>query len=264
MITYRKTQSGETERLISLWLRCFDEKEEAARLFFERNLPNLHGYAAVEDETIIAAVYLIDCTLCGKPAHYLCGAATLPEHRRRGVMSALIGYALDDAEKRGDCYSVLTPADEGLYRFYARLGYTEDCSVCRSEFSAIAGENRGGEPDLQQLQKCNIDKFLLWNNSFIKFAEEYYGCYGVKALKNRRVFALYESDDDNAEVFYAIYDSIKELKASLYSEGIKRFTLTGSALNPDFDGCEPQRCGMIKPLNGSESLNDVYIGLTLQ
>ena len=43
-----------------------------------------------------------------------------------------------------------------------------------------------------------------------------------------------------------------------------QFTLTGSALNPDFEGCEPQRCGMIKPLNGSEGLNDVYIGLTLQ
>ena len=264
MIVYRKAKSGDIERLISLWLCCFDEKEEAARLFFERNISYLHGYAAVEDERIIAAVYLIDCFLCGKPAHYLCGAATLPEYRGRGIMTALVEYALDDAEKRGDCYSVLTPADNGLYRFYSRLGYVDYSAVCRREFLTIYRETSGGEPDLQRLQRCNKDNFLLWNNDFINFAEAYYGCYGVKTLKNEHVFALFESDDENAEVLYAIYDSFKELKILLYAEGIRRFALTGSALNPDFEGCEPVRCGMIKPLGCSEEIKNVFIGLTLQ
>ena len=98
----------------------------------------------------------------------------------------------------------------------------------------------------------------------MRFAKAYYGCYGVKTLKNEHVFALYESNNGKAEVFYAAYDSFKELKSSLFAEGIRRFTLTGSPLNRDFEGCEPVRCGMIKPLNGSKKLKNVFIGITLQ
>ena len=40
-----------------------------------------------------------------------------------GIMAALIGHALKDAADRGDRYSLLLPADEPLYRYYARFGY---------------------------------------------------------------------------------------------------------------------------------------------
>ena len=265
MIDYRLMLPSDVETLKSLWLKCFNDKEEAAELFFKRNINYTHGYVAADGDIIVSAVYLIDCKLCGKPAHYLCGAATMPEYRNRGIMTGLIEFALNDAEIRGDCYSVLLPADEGLYDFYAKLGYLEGCSACRREFQCYSDTaiTLSEEPDYQILQKCSADNFLIWNNSYIKFAEEYYACYGIKALKSKNAFALLEQDGESAEVFYAIYNSMSELNKILVSEGIKRFWLIGSAYNPVFTDTEPKRCGMIKPLNSSKVLNDVFIGIGL-
>ena len=129
MLSFRQTAARDVPQLSDLWLACFEDTPQAVKLFFERNKSDLHGYAATEDGAVIAAVYLIDCTLNGRQAHYLCGAATLPSHRKRGVMSALIDYALGDAAARGDSFSVLLPANDGLYRFYARLGYQKGCTA---------------------------------------------------------------------------------------------------------------------------------------
>ena len=97
MIDYRSMLPNDVETLKSLWLKCFNDKEEAAELFFKRNINYTHGYVAADGDIIVSAVYLIDCKLCGKPAHYLCGAATMPEYRNRGIMTGLIEFALNDA-----------------------------------------------------------------------------------------------------------------------------------------------------------------------
>ena len=265
MIDYKSMLPNDVETLKRLWLKCFYDKEEAAELFFIRNKNYTHGYVAADGDIIVSAVYLIDCNLCGKSAHYLCGAATLPEYRNRGIMTELIKFALADAKKRGDCYSVLLPANEGLYGFYAKLGYSEGCTSCRSFFECepAAESVDNAEPDYFELQKCSADKFLLWNKNYIEFARDYYACYGVKNVTGKNAFALFEQKGDTAEVFYAIYNSISELNLLLSSKGIKRFWLTGSASNPLFKKAEPIIRGMIKPLCGSNAPHDVFIGITL-
>ena len=262
----RAIRQSDLPCLAALWLRCFEEKEEAVNLFFERNLLYTHAYLAEEDGAVIAAVYLIGCQLGGKPSHYLCGAATDPAYRRRGVMSALIDFALRDAVDRGDCYSVLLPANEGLYRFYARLGYADGGAVCSKAYTAQPSKEQFADaPGTEALQRrCGGDKFLLWNNDNIQFAIEYYACYGAQVLRTDRLLALYEQDGDRAEVFYALYQHLEELKDLLYRRGVRRFTLTGSAGNPDLQGCEPLVCGMVKPLQPDlPEQRGVYIGLTL-
>lgn len=262
----RAIRESDLPRLAALWLRCFEEKEEAVKLFFERNLSITHAYLAEDGGAVIAAVYLIDCQLGGMPAHYLCGAATDPAHRRRGVMTALIDFALQDAARRGDCYSALLPADDGLYRFYAALGYQKSAAACSRELAAEPSNKQFvtavGWEELQR--RCGGDKFLLWNNKYIQFASEYYACYGVQVLQNERLLALYEQDGGRAAVFYALYQHLEELKDLLYRCGVRLFSLTGSAGNPDLQGCEPAVCGMLKPLRPDlPQQRGVYIGLTL-
>ena len=265
MLTCRKAEAGDVPRLEEIWLGCFEEKTEAVKLFFERNKGELHSYAAEENGTIIAAVHLIDCMLDGSKAHYLCGAATLPRFRGRGVMSALIAFALDDAKKRGDCFSVLLPANEGLYRFYAGLGYTEGC--CVRTLTLDCGDSDAeafGKPDTAALQKaCLYESFLLWSRDHIQFARDYYGCYGTKVLESSEVFALYEQDGDFAEVIYAVFTRLDALKALLHRKGVRRFTLPGGGGNPLFEQAKSQKYGMIRPLDGAEAPQGVYIGLTL-
>ena len=263
---YRAIRESDLPSLAALWLRCFEEKEEAVKLFFERNLSNTHAYLAEDGGTAIAAVYLIGCQLVGKSAHYLCGAATDPAYRHRGVMTALIEFALRDAARRGDCYSALLPANDGLYRFYARLGYKEGAAVCCKELSTEPSQRRFSSSfDWEELQRrCGGDKFLLWNNKTIRFASKYYACYGVQVLQNERLLALYEQDGDRAEVFYAIYRHLEELKDLLCRRGVRRFLLNGGTGNPDLEDCEPLVCGMLKPLQKDlPELSGVWIGLTL-
>lgn len=267
MIHYRKCVPSDLDTLKALWLACFEEREDAADLFFSRNIDSCHAYAAEDKGTVVAALYLIDCTLNGFQAHYLCGAATLKSYRQRGIMTALIEYALEDAQNRGDCYSLLLPASESLYRFYARLGYQTGCSVKTAVFeTADAGDmESGGQPDLQALQKaCYQNNFLLWNKDFISFAAEYYACYGVKTAASENAFAIYDAQDEFAEVVYAVFNGIKELKRLLGSQGVRKFRLTGKADDPLFPDSEEETCGMIRLLgNADVPKKGIYIGITL-
>ena len=265
MLSFRQTAARDVPQLSDLWLACFEDTPQAVKLFFERNKSDLHGYAATEDGAVIAAVYLIDCTLNGRQAHYLCGAATLPSHRKRGVMSALIDYALGDAAARGDSFSVLLPANDGLYRFYARLGYQKGCTAHALTLDCACDEDAAsGSPDVMRLQQdCQRRSFLLWSREYLAFAEAYYACYGAKALTSGEVFALYEQDGDLAEVFYAVYTRLDALKALLHAQGVRRFRLWGNGDNPLFAGTPPHSYGMIRPLDGTEVPGGVYIGLTL-
>lgn len=265
MIIYRKVCAEDVKNLKKLWLSCFSEREDAAELFFKRNSATYNGYCACDGSQIISALYLIDCTLCGKKAHYLCGAATLPEYRRRGIMSDLIEFALTDAEARGDCFSALLPANEKLYGYYAGRGYHSRGAACTAEFDCKEqGSFIEGEPDIEKLQKvCFTDKFLFWNNSYVSFAEEYYARYGVKTVKSANAFALYEQKGEYADVFYAAFNDIKELKSLLYAQGIRRFSLTGSPMNHIFKDSEPEKHGMLRTLNNSELPDIFFIGITL-
>lgn len=268
MINYRKIKNDDLPLLLELWLSSFDDEPEAAELFFERNLSYTHGYVAVDDENIAAALYLTDCRLCGKQAHYLCGAATKPSYRRRGIMTELIEFALADASARGDIYSVLLPADNKLYDFYAKRGYFPKGRACRAEFeTADFGivPDTDAQPSTDRLQTdCLKDKFLLWNNNYMLFARDYYSVYGAKFLRSSGVFAFCYLNGSSADVFYAVYNDIKELKQILFDEGVKRFTLTGSADQPLFEGTTPVTYGMVRPLqNGAVAPDGVFIGITL-
>ena len=253
---FRAVTENDLPQLKAIWLSCFEEEEQAVELFFKRNLSFTHGYAAEQNGALIAAVYLVDCTLCGEQAHYLCGAATLPDFRRQGVMSGLIRCALADAQSRGDRFSTLLPASDGLYRYYETLGYRTAGTVYRESLLTAPGEITPGKPDFQRLQQdCFQDKFLLWNNNYFDFAREYYACYGVQCVESKHAFALYEP---NGDVFYAVYYSLNELKALLFQKGLRRVTLWRNS------GGHPVRQGMILPLSDALTPDEFYIGLSLQ
>lgn len=263
MNVYRACTDRDLPALQAIWLTCFDEREDAAALFLRRNLLTGHAYGCETDGDLVAAVYLIDCTLGGAKAHYLCGAATLPTYRNRGIMTALIGYALKDAANRGDRYSLLLPADEPLYRYYARFGYRPDCAVKRVILTAESDRPfRAGSPDLTQLQ-ASSDSALIWEEAYLRFAAEYYGCYGAQTSQSADAFAIWEADKESAEVIFAVYRDVDALKALLRHHHIRRFSLSAAADSP-LQGEVTKPYGMILPLNGDETPDNAFIGVTLQ
>ena len=134
-IIFRKAEQADLLKLKALWAEVFDEAEKAVDLFFDKTQDFIHGYLAEENGEPVSALYLLDGSVNGKKAHYLCGAATKSNHRRRGIMGGLLEYSLTDAKNRGDVYSLLYPANSGLYNFYAKFGYTARCKSVSSLYS---------------------------------------------------------------------------------------------------------------------------------
>ena len=268
MVSFSVTEKNDISDLKALWLGCFDEDEKAADLFFDRIMSFTYAFKATENGALIAAVYLVDCTINGKRAHYLCGAATHPDYRGRGVMSGLISFALEDAKRRGDKLSVLFPANEGLYRFYGRLGYLAKCTartrrITRADLSG-AEKPVFGTPDTDRLQRSTFENnFLFWNKDYISFASEYYGVYGVKTVRSENALAVYSLEDSTATVIYSIYNDIKELKNLLSTIGADTYLITGTGANPLLAGEKRVICGMLRPLTNENPPEDVFIGLTL-
>ena len=271
-VLFEKASFADLSHLKKLWLETFSEKPKAVDLFFCRNINNMNIYCAKTGDKIVSALYLLDCSLNEKKAHYLCGASTKREFRRRGIMTGLIKYALDTAKKEGDCYSLLFPANqsEKLYSFYGRLGYLPNCTaktVSLSREELVTDKTKTDEkPDYQALQKqCFGNNFLLWNNDFIDFVIEYYKIYNIKAVFNQNAFALIEESKNNANVFYCIYKDFDSLKALLLKNtASNHFVLTVNSNNSLFPDIPNQKYGMIKTLDEKEKTpNDVYVGLTL-
>lgn len=267
MIEFFKSDKNDISQLKKLWLDCFDDTKEAVDLFFNENRSILRAFCAKDNDKIVAALYLLNAELNGYKAHYLCGASTKADYRSKGIMKKLIEYALETARQDGDKFSLLMPANESLYDYYARFGYSAECSVSkklysRDELLNFDGYGTKTEYDFEQLQRHYFkDNFLLWNNSFKNFVCEYYRIYGTNVICTKNCFAIFEEDGGCAEVFYAVCDNESELaKILLENSSAENFMIFSKAK----DNSDKEIYGMIKSLdNNLEIPKDVFIGITL-
>lgn len=256
MISFEKSVR-KADELKNIWLACFEEDARATDLFFERAIKFSEVYCAKCDDKIVSALYLINAKLNGRKAHYIFGVATLPEYRGRGIMGNLMEYALNDAKQNGDVYSLLFPASESLYDFYAKFGYKSNCTSKSRVFTRKELE----KAEIPDNSKNNI---LLWNNNFVEFASEYYEIYGIKTVRDENCFALIEENDNQAHVFYSSYTDFDRLKKLvLENTTAEKFVFTGNSDDKLYINENSERYGMIKSLDNTEIPNDVYIGITL-
>ncbi|MBM3421247.1 MAG: GNAT family N-acetyltransferase [Bacteroidetes bacterium] len=82
---------------------------------------------------------------------YICGAATLPGQRQKGLMGRLLEASLEVMRSRGDSFSALVPASDSLYEYYRRFGYRE--IFFRKRFSLERRDIKsGGSFSLEPMQ----------------------------------------------------------------------------------------------------------------
>jgi len=114
--------------LKALWDVAFPGERDFCDVIFETHFgPEL----VMGDERgggLSAMTFLLPCRLRRGaedeiPCGYIYAAATHPDFRRQGVMSRLLMAAHGAMAARGDRCSLLIPASEWLFGFYARLGY---------------------------------------------------------------------------------------------------------------------------------------------
>lgn len=267
MIYFFKADKNDTTQLKKLWLECFDDTEQAVNLFFDRNMQKMRVFCAKDKDIIVSALYLLDVTLNGQKAHYLCGASTNADYRKRGIMSGLIEFALENAVADGDKFSALMPAKEPLYDYYARLGYKAECFAqkivySRKDLMSLADCSAKKACDFEALQRTSFDNnFLLWNNKFGAFACDYYRLYGTTVISTSDCFALFDENEGCADVFYAVSTSKSVLAERLLeNSSAKRFCITYKAN----ENSDKEKYGMIKSLDSNIKIpKNVFIGITL-
>ena len=140
-IEVREATLHEAQAASEMMARAYDMPEEVARFFnvllamTGSKVKNSGYFAYVDGGTEpVGWSYLV--YLPDSPIVLLGGAATLPEHRGRGIYSALVAKRLTDARAHGRTAAVIQAVRATSAPIAAKLGFRE---ICGLEFYAWEG-----------------------------------------------------------------------------------------------------------------------------
>ncbi len=120
-----------------IWNVCFGDPPEFTKWYFDTRVKPGRSLGLFEDGELISDTLMIPYTvrLRGKTdiAPYIVGAATLPEHRRKGHMERVLQAALAHMRSQGAGITFLHPF---RYSFYRRLGWGRATNMLEYSLSA--------------------------------------------------------------------------------------------------------------------------------
>lgn len=127
-IEYRPPRGGEEPQLRALFTEAFQD-ERFTELFFQRGYSPDRCFLAAEGQ-VLAALHWFDCSLDGRKAAYVYGIAAFEHCRGQGIGSALIRAAMAHLRQSYDAI-LLVPAEEGLFGYYERFGFSTVSTICQ-------------------------------------------------------------------------------------------------------------------------------------
>jgi glucosamine-phosphate N-acetyltransferase len=98
---------------------------EQAEAVFAELAPNLRTYVAIWDSKVVGTTRLLverKFIHGGGLVGHIEDVAVSPEYQHRGVGTALVRHAVDEAKRLG-CYKVILDCFDDLASFYARMGF---------------------------------------------------------------------------------------------------------------------------------------------
>lgn len=135
-IEFRPPRENEEGQLRALFTEAFTDAW-FTELFFSRGYSPDRCFAAVENG-ILAAMHWFDCSVDGKKAAYVYGIATFEAQRGRGIGSRLIRAGLEFLKAQGYEAVLLVPAEESLFGYYERFGFSAVSSIREETVTAGA------------------------------------------------------------------------------------------------------------------------------
>lgn len=135
----------------ALWKTVFGDSDAFLDRFFSTAFSADRARCITENGDVVAALYWFDCTYGGERVAYIYAVATSPAHRGRGLCTRLMTDTHAHLKRSGYRGVLLSPADDGLFRFYRRFGYETTCYI--RKFSVKAN----GAPLL--LRRVDADEY---------------------------------------------------------------------------------------------------------
>lgn len=202
--------------LKGIWQICFGGCKEEIDLFYKTLFNINNAIVYVVNEKPVCALYLLDMSIMQGgseiPGCYVYAAGTLPQCRGNGYMSKLISYAETLALKRGKRFLALLPADEGLYRFYGKLGFESFFKVKRvtlnaDEMARLSSVEQSNNCDFTFENVYNVrrkvfnhDGDVLWKKSHIEYAVKMNKLYGGKIFSAGSDYAICTKGENEVEI----------------------------------------------------------------
>lgn len=125
----RADKTKDLDELIALWKEVFHDTDDFLLPFVKHRLAEATILQTKADGKIVSAVWLLPLTLCAgekeSTIHLLVGAATLPSHRKQGLMGAII----EEAKKLFP--SIILYPEENKRHYYRKHGFKDtETKVC--------------------------------------------------------------------------------------------------------------------------------------
>ena len=293
----RTAAPGMERELRCLWQTCFGEPARPVNLYLRNVFRPENCLVSLCGDRVASALHLLPCRiqlLDGKtaPAHYVYAVATFPEFRGRGLVLELLHEAERYGASRGERYSAVLPANEGLIALYAKAGYQPFYTVRQQTVSAGSlGEMAAAPNPGRRLASYDAlcrarARFLarrpgsvLWNEKAFFYAVESARLYGGKLLVSGEgetlSWALCGMTGDCCDVVE--WMAHPKVRAELFGLLLREFPASEYRFRLPADEAplvpalpfQTHPFGMIKPLEGAElpqvdSVFPPYLGLSLE
>ena len=195
----RRAESAMLPHLKQMWQVCFEDDEQSVDFVFANLLGPMQMLVEVDKGGAPIAMLnwkLLSFTTPERKltGAYIYGIGTLPEHRGKGISTALIGKAHEILEKEGAALACLVPAQASLFDFYAARGfdtrfYYKAARMERSQIPQPKVEgvlSAGAMEDFAQLRSAwfvTRSLFGAWDASYLRYVGRECSFYGGEVLR---------------------------------------------------------------------------------
>ena len=121
MAEFRLLQDRDKEQASALWQECFGDSDGFCRWFMSEQWNGEYSIAAVEEGKLVSMIHGRPYTLCirgcGVPSVIMCGVATAPAYRHRGLMRRCMELFERNARDKGAFVLFQSPVDFRIYEW---------------------------------------------------------------------------------------------------------------------------------------------------
>lgn len=144
------------KQIRALWQSVFDEDAAVTRLFF-KNVYDICKTPVIEkDGEILSSAFLIPCEIDKYKGFYVYCAMTHPSHRGKGLMARVLNSADEAVKKCGLDFLLLVPAEESLFNYYGKFGFTPFGYVFEKKMPKSYSEVSGKYSDLRKFSETEV------------------------------------------------------------------------------------------------------------
>lgn len=151
---------NDPQEIEKMWKECFTDNHEWIEGYFHNIFKRENNLIAKYDETIVSSLMIepYEMSYAGSTIStgYIMGAMTSPRYRNHGFMASLMKDTLNFANSRNTTLLTLIPANEELYFFYDKFGFSTVFYVNEEHYTELHDFHPSGNCHI--LENLSIDE----------------------------------------------------------------------------------------------------------